>query len=53
MDLTVGVILAIIAAAPIAVWVMWWLLADLGEGATVSYSTVHHASATEPRRRAA
>ena len=51
MDLTVAVVVAIIAVTPIAVWVIWWLLADLAESATGSYSTVHHATAT--RRRAA
>ncbi len=54
MYLSVGVVFAIILVltSPI-VWVVWWLLADLGEKATGSYSTVHHATAGEPHRRAA
>jgi hypothetical protein len=51
MDLTVAVLVAILAAMPVVVWVTWWLLADLGETATGSYSTAHHA--TTARRRAA
>ncbi|HEX9094653.1 MAG TPA: hypothetical protein VF990_00980 [Candidatus Dormibacteraeota bacterium] len=51
MNLSVATALAIIAAAPVVVWIAWWLLADLGERATGSYSAVHHATA--PRRRAA
>ncbi len=53
MDLTVAVVLAILAAMPVAVWVIWWLLADLGEAATGSHGTVHHGTTAEPRRRAA
>jgi hypothetical protein len=53
MDLSVAVVLAILAVMPIAVWVTWWLLADLGETATGSYRTVHHATTAAPRRRAA
>jgi hypothetical protein len=51
MDLSVAIVVAMIAAAPVVVWIAWWLLADLGESATGSYSTVHHATAA--RRRAA
>jgi|GEM_PF-4115426 len=53
MDLTVAVVVAIVAAMPVAVWVVWWLLADMGERATGSYSALHHAPAAGPRRRAA
>jgi hypothetical protein len=35
------------------IWVVWWLLADLGEKATGSYGAEHHVSAELPRRRAA
>jgi hypothetical protein len=44
MDLTVAVVVAIIAVTPLAVWVVWWLLADLAESGTGSYSAVHHAT---------
>jgi len=53
MELTVAVVVAIVAVMPVALWVIWWLLADLGESATGSYSAVHHAPAAGPRRRVA
>lgn len=35
------------------IWVVWWLLADLGERATGSYTKVHSLPTAESRRRAA
>lgn len=43
MYLSVGVVLviALMILAPV-IWVAWWALAEVGERATGSYSTVHH-----------
>jgi hypothetical protein len=35
------------------IWVAWWLLADVGERAAGSYTTVHSVPATGSRRQAA
>ena len=42
----------LVLASPI-LWVAWWLLADLGESATGSLTTVHFVTTAESHRRAA
>lgn len=51
MDLSFAIVLAMIAAAPVVVWIAWWLVADLGERASGTYRTAPHATAA--RRRVA
>jgi hypothetical protein len=41
-----------VLASPL-IWVLWWLLADLGERASGSYTTVHSVPAAASRRQAA
>ena len=54
MYLSVVFVYAIILvlASPL-IWVAWWLLADLGEPAIGSFTTVHFVTTAESRRRAA
>jgi 4-hydroxybenzoate polyprenyltransferase len=54
MYLSVGVVLAImlVMLSPVT-WVVWWLLADLGEQASGSYPTMHRVIPGEQHRRAA
>jgi len=44
--------LILVLASPI-IWVVWWLLADLGERAAGSYTRVHYVPTSESHRRAA
>ena len=39
----------LVLASPI-IWIVWWLLADLGERAAGSYTRVHSVSTAESRR---
>jgi hypothetical protein len=54
MYLSVAVVYAIILmfVSPI-IWVVWWLLADLGQRANGSYKTVHRVTSAESRRQVA
>ena len=54
MYLSVVIVYAIILVlvSPV-IWVAWWLLADLGDRATGSYTKLHSVNPPESRRRAA
>ena len=41
-----------VLASPL-IWILWWLVADLGERASGSYTTVHSVHAAASRRQAA
>jgi len=42
----------LVFASPL-IWIAWWLLADLGERASGSYTTVHSVPTAGSRRQAA
>lgn len=53
MKLATAVVVLVVVLAPPILWVVWWLLADLGERANGSYRAARYTSTGEPRRRAA